>query len=124
MPSPSELEQYLVCNFPDKEWVGQKVIQILDSDGAIPAFSSAAIKLGELTRDQDISMDDIKSVIEMDPGLSSDCIKVASSAGFGARRISSIQQALMIIGMEQIKRIAFAMGVMKSFNPFITISNF
>ena len=118
MPTPNELEQYLVCNFPDKEWVGQKVIQILVSDGAIPAFSSSAIKLGELTRDQDISMDDIKNVIEMDPGLSSDCIKVASSAGFGARRISSIQQALMIIGMEQIKRIAFAMGVMKSFNSF------
>jgi putative nucleotidyltransferase with HDIG domain len=51
----------------------------------------------------------------MDPGLASDVIRVASSVGFAARRISSIDQAMMLIGMQQIRRIAFAMGVMKNF---------
>ncbi len=96
----------------------RKVVQLLASDGVIPAFSSAAIKLGQLTRNPDVSMEEIREVIEMDPGLAADCTKVASSAGFAARRISSIEQALMLIGMKQISRIAFAMGVMKKFDDF------
>jgi putative nucleotidyltransferase with HDIG domain len=116
VPNPKQLEKYLVCDQPGKEWIAQKIIQLLGSDGVIPAFSSAAIKLGQLTRDPDVSMEDIREVIEMDPGLAADCTKVASSAGFAARRISSIEQALMLIGMKQISRIAFAMGVMKKFD--------
>ena len=115
MSNTKQLEKYLVCDRTDKEWVSKKVIQLLGSDGVIPAFSSAAIKLGQLTRDSDVSMEEIRKVIEMDPGLAADCTKVASSAGFAARRISSIEQALMLIGMKQISHIAFAMGVMKNF---------
>ena len=113
-----QLEKYLVCDRQDKEWVARKVVQLLTGDGVIPAFSSAAIKLGQLTRDPDVSMEEIREVIEMDPVLAADCTKVASSAGFAARRISSIEQALMLIGMKQISRIAFAMGVMKKFDDF------
>ncbi len=118
MPNPKQLEKYLVCDLPGKEWVPQKIISLLAGDGVIPAFSASAMKLGQLTRDPDVSMDDIKDVIEMDPGLSADCTKVASSAGFAARRISSIHQALMLIGIKEISRIAFAMGVMKKFDQF------
>ena len=118
MPNPKQLEKYLVCDLPGKEWVPQKIIGLLAGDGVIPAFSASAMKLGQLTRDPDVSMDDIKDVIEMDPGLSADCTKVASSAGFAARRISSIHQALMLIGIKEISRIAFAMGVMKKFDQF------
>ena len=92
MRHPHELEKFLVCDEPDKQWILQKIIHHLDNDGAIPAFSSSIIKLGRLTRDPGASMEDIKEVIEMDPGLCSDCIKVASTGGFAARRISSINQ--------------------------------
>ena len=33
--------------------------------------------------------------------------------GFAARRITSIDQALMMIGMTEVRRIALSMGVMK-----------
>ena len=114
MPNPEKLEKYLFCKH-DKLWVKQKLQLLLARDAVIPPFSAAAIKLGQLVRKEDVTMEDISEVIEMDPGLSADCVRVASSVGFAARRISSVQQALMLIGMKQIRRIAFAMGVMKKF---------
>ena len=88
---------------------------LLSGEAIIPPFSAAAIKLGQISRDENCQMEDVGEVIQMDPGLASDVIKVASSVGFAARRISSIDQALMLIGMSEIRRIAFAMGVMKNF---------
>lgn len=118
MQHSRELGKYLVCDIPDKQWILQKIIHHLDDEGVIPAFSSSIIKLGRLTRDPGVSMEDIKEVIEMDPGLSSDCIQIASTVGFAARRISSIKQALMYIGIKEIQRIAFTVGVMKKFDDF------
>ena len=88
---------------------------LLSGEAVIPPFSVAAIKLGQISRDENCQMEDVGVVIQMDPGLASDVIKVASSVGFAARRISSIDQAMMLIGMGEIRRIAFAMGVMKNF---------
>ena len=118
MHIPQELKKYLACNQPDKEWAIRKVARLLGADEVIPAFSSSVIKLGHLTSNPGVSMSDIREVIELDPGLSSDCIKVASSVGFSAHRISSIQQALMLIGMEEIRRIAFSVGVLEKFEGF------
>jgi len=118
MQVPQKLKRYLACTQPDKEWAVRKVTSLLETDEVIPAFSSSIIKLGHLTSNPGVSMDDIREVIELDPGLSSDCIKVASSVGFAAHRISSIQQALMLIGMEEIRRIAFSVGVMEKFEGF------
>ncbi len=115
VPDPQQLEKYLVCNSPDKEWVKRKLLLLLSRDAVIPPFSAPALKLGRATRDENISMEEVARIVEMDPGLAADCIKVASSAGFAARRIASIQQALMLMGMKQIARIAYAMGVMKKF---------
>ena len=118
MRVPQKFNRYLACTQPDKEWAVRKVISLLETDEVIPAFSSSIIKLGYLTSNPGVSMDDIREVIELDPGLSPDCIKVASSVGFAAHRISSIQQALMLIGMEEIRRIAFSVGVLEKLEGF------
>jgi len=112
---PERLKRYLVPEAPDKQWVSDKLVTLLSGEAIIPPFSAAAIKLGQISRDENCQMEDVSAVIQMDPGLASDVIKVASSVGFAARRISSIDQALMLVGMDEIRRIAFAMGVMKNF---------
>jgi len=115
-----DLKKYLVCNDHEKKWVSKKIIRLLDQDGVIPAFSGSAVKLVDLTINPNVSMEDIEEVIELDPGLTADCIKVASSVRFAARRITSIKQGLMLIGTKEIRRIAFTMGVMKKFEQFKT----
>ncbi|MEC8927764.1 MAG: HDOD domain-containing protein [Verrucomicrobiota bacterium] len=116
MADPEKLAKYLMCADAQKAWVTDKVVNLLSGEPVIPPFSAATVKLGHLCRNEDVSMDEVADVIAMDPGLASKCIAVASSAGFAARRISSIQQALMIIGIKEIRRIAFAMGVMEKFS--------
>ena len=113
---PEKLAKYLMCADAQKAWVTDKVVNLLSGEPVIPPFSAATVKLGHLCRNEDVSMDEVAEVIAMDPGLASKCVAVASSAGFAARRISSIQQALMIIGIKEIRRIAFAMGVMEKFS--------
>ena len=112
---PDRLKRYLICEAPDKKWVSDKLITLLSGEAIIPPFSAAAIKLGQLSRDENCQMEDVVEVIQMDAGLASDIIKVASSVGFAARRITSIDQALMMIGMTEVRRIALSMGVMKNF---------
>ena len=112
---PDRLKRYLTCEALDKKWVSDKLVYLLSGEAIIPPFSAAAIKLGQLSRDENCQMEDVAEVIQMDAGLASEIIKVASSCGFAARRITSIDQALMMIGMTEVRRIALSMGVMKNF---------
>ncbi len=116
MPTdPERLKKYLVSETADTRWVSDKLVTLLSGEAIIPPFSAAAIKLGQITRDENCQMEEVGEVINMDPGLASDVIRVASSVGFAARRIASVDQAMMLIGLGEIRRIAFAMGVMKNF---------
>ena len=112
---PKKLEQYLTVTDPSKAWVPERLIYLMTQATVIPSFSAAAIKLGRLTRDENATVDDLAAVIELDPGLASRCVQVASSAGYAARRIVSINQALMMLGMDKIRQIAFTVGVMDKF---------
>jgi HD-like signal output (HDOD) protein len=112
---PSKLAQYLTVSDPSKAWVAERLIYLMTQATVIPSFSAAAIKLGQLARDENATVDDLAAVIEMDPGLASRCVQVASSAGYAARRIASIHQALMLLGMNKIRQIAYTVGVMGKF---------
>ena len=73
MPTDSDrLKRYLVCETPDKQWVTDKLIYLLSGEVVIPPFSAAAIKLGQLSRDENCQMEDVAEVILMDAGLASD----------------------------------------------------
>ncbi len=115
MPDAEKLKKYLVSRTPELQWAADKLQKLMCGEVIIPPMSAAALKLGQISRNENVTMEEISKVISTDPGLTTDCIRVASSSGFAARRITSIDQALMLIGMKQIQRIAFACGVMKKF---------
>ncbi|MBC8001458.1 MAG: HDOD domain-containing protein [Opitutaceae bacterium] len=116
MVSTVDLDKYLTVSSPSHKWVRDKVIYLLTTGSSIPSFSAAAQKLSYLTQNPKTSIEEISGVISMDPGLATRCVGVASSAYYGARTIDSIDQALMMIGLEEVRRIAFTVGVMDSFS--------
>lgn len=116
MVSIADLDKYLAVSSPSKKWVKDKVIYLLTTGSSIPSFSAAAQKLTCMTQNPKTSIEEISEVISMDPGLATRCVGVASSAYYGARAIDSIDQALMLIGLEEVRRIAFTVGVMDSFS--------
>lgn len=116
MVSTVDFDKYLIVSSPTKKWVKDKVIYLLTTGSSIPSFSAAAQKLSYMTQNPKTSIEEISAVISMDPGLATRCVGVASSAFYGARSIESIDQALMMIGLEEVRRIAFTVGVMDSFS--------
>ena len=95
-----------------------RVNELLKNKSAIPTFSQAAVKLCALAQKEDASIDEFTHVVSLDPGLAARCLYVASSIGFAARPIENIQQALMLVGVRQIRRIAFTVAVIGAFSGF------
>ena len=65
-----------------------------------------------MVRDENLTLDDLGEVISLDPGLAARCVRVAGSVAYRGRNISTINEALLMIGMEKIRRIALTVGVM------------
>jgi putative nucleotidyltransferase with HDIG domain len=87
------------------------VLQTLQKDSSIPALSASAQKLQEVLNNSEASMDEVAQIVRLDPGLTSRYLKLSNSVVFGGKSITNIDEALVRIGMVEIKRIAMAIGV-------------
>jgi putative nucleotidyltransferase with HDIG domain len=92
--------------------VHDRIVELLNSETVVPSFSSVAIKLTTMVRNEKLTIDDLGQVISLDPGLAARCVRVAGSMAYRGRNISTINEALLMIGMEEIRRIALTVGVM------------
>ncbi|MFN9713574.1 MAG: HDOD domain-containing protein [Planctomycetota bacterium] len=73
----------------------------------IPALPTSAMKLLELSQDQNKGPADYAYHIEADVGLMGQVLRFVNSAYFGfSREISSVQQALTLVGIRTIKNFA------------------
>ena len=73
----------------------------------IPTSSSMVSEVIRIIYDQSSSAADLAKVIENDPPLSADVLKVANSAYYGASsKIDSIRRAVVILGFDTIKEMA------------------
>jgi len=77
-------------------------------DGAtLPALPQTAVSLMRLSQDTKAGPNDFSRVIESDPGLMGQVLKFANSAFFGfSRTITSVQQALTLVGTRSITNFA------------------
>lgn len=73
----------------------------------IPALPTSAMKLLELSQDPNKGPADYAQPIEADVGLMGQVLRFVNSAYFGfSREISSVQQALTLVGIRTIKNFA------------------
>jgi HD-like signal output (HDOD) protein len=73
----------------------------------IPALPTSAMKLLELSQDPNKGPVDFAQPIEADVGLMGQVLRFVNSAYFGfSREISSVQQALTLVGIRTIKNFA------------------
>ena len=95
-----------------------KVQKILDQDSTIPVFSTTALKLLQLSDEEDLEMGTLADVVKLDPGLTTKYLKLANSVVFGGKSISNIQDALFRIGMKEVRNLAMTIGVMDVLSIF------
>ncbi|BEP27982.1 response regulator [Helicovermis profundi] len=90
----------------------KKLLNLINNLDKLPTVSSLYTSLCKLI-EEDASMDVISKKIEEDPSISSKILRVANSAFYGAKT-GSISQAIMYIGLINVKNIVLTNGIFDS----------
>jgi diguanylate cyclase (GGDEF)-like protein/putative nucleotidyltransferase with HDIG domain len=88
-----------------------KRILTLD-DKKLPSFPQVAVKLMEASKDETVSLTDLAKILETDPGISARVLEIVNSAFYGiGRQITKLSEAVPLLGLNEIKKIALGMTV-------------
>lgn len=80
--------------------------RILRDLKALPTLPKAALELNRILADEDTSASDVAKVVETDPALTVNLLKVVNSAAVGlSREISSVRQAATLLGNRGVQRV-------------------
>ncbi|MBI5374798.1 MAG: HDOD domain-containing protein [Candidatus Schekmanbacteria bacterium] len=88
--------------------VKKQLLDNLDSGDDLPYFSLTVKKLLELTENPETSLSEIVS--SMDSSIAAKTLKMANSVYFGGsnfRNIRSLEHAIMVIGFDSLRELAF-----------------
>jgi diguanylate cyclase (GGDEF)-like protein/putative nucleotidyltransferase with HDIG domain len=81
-------------------------------DGKLPSFPQAAAKLLEASKDEKTCLADLAKIVETDPGISVRVLEIVNSAMYGLkRRITALSEAVVFLGLDEIKKLAIGMTV-------------
>jgi putative nucleotidyltransferase with HDIG domain len=82
---------------------------ILESIDKLPPFPETARKVLELSSDDEVDYKEITNVIKYDEAVTSNCLKLCNSSYYGLSvKIFTIDQAVVILGLQNIQMIALA----------------
>jgi len=94
-----------------KKELGMRIIQDLrDGTLELRPLPEAALRLADLARDPDPSIDDAVAVLERDPALASRVLKLAASPAMSRRPPADLSQAALTVGVHQLRDMAFAVA--------------
>lgn len=92
-------------------------------DVELPASPTATLRLTELLAQEDTSVPEVAEVIEGDLALASAVVRTVNSAMFGIlRRVETVAEAVMYLGMREVAAITLELGLRKSFPPSPTMT--
>jgi HD-like signal output (HDOD) protein len=101
------------------ETLGSKKIEIMTNYVAgLMAFPFTVAKVLQLTESEKSAASDLAKVIQADPVISAQLLKISNSVLFASlnRRIGSVKDAIVRIGLRETKRLIMSMTVMKLFS--------
>lgn len=93
--------------------MGKVALQkIVEGVNDLPSLPHVVIRVMELTEDQNSTAQDINSALSQDQGMTAKVLKLANSAYYGfSRRISSVTDAVVLLGFRTIRSIVMAASV-------------
>ncbi|HOW71867.1 MAG TPA: GGDEF domain-containing protein [Phycisphaerae bacterium] len=78
----------------------------------LPSLPTVALQVLQLTQNDEFSILDLARIVQQDPALTSKLLRVVNSSLFGmSRRIASIQQAMVILGLRSVKVIVLSFSL-------------
>ncbi|MFW6180147.1 MAG: HDOD domain-containing protein [Spirochaetota bacterium] len=95
------------------------IVELLDQVDASEIASIKRVVSGilRIINDPEATIEDLKSLIDVDPPLAAEVLKTANSAYYtSGRRIDEIEQAVIWIGFEEVKEIVLRQSVRPVFS--------
>lgn len=81
----------------------------------LPSLPAVALKVIELTRDDNVSLDELGATIQNDQGLASKVLKTVNSSFYGLRsKCSTIERALVMLGLKPVKSLALGFSIVSA----------
>ena len=98
--------------------MGLAINQCFEVAENLPVLSGSIAKLMSLTQSDESHVSKIAKVIKQDIGLTSAILRITNSSAFGLlKTITSIDQAVVLLGFNAVRNIALAVGVVNIFPP-------
>ena len=95
-----------------------KLEHLLKRIQALPPLPTSAMRVIALTKNPETTVKELETVIGQDPALTAGLLRQANSAYYGyARRISSLQEAIVILGFQVVQGLAMAFAVAPLLKP-------
>ena len=90
---------------------------LLDTIDDLPSFPVAIQKATAIADDPNASAQELADVIQIDLALTAKLLRVTNSAFYGlTRKISTVREAVMILGFSSVRSLAVAVSAMKMFD--------
>jgi putative nucleotidyltransferase with HDIG domain len=94
----------------------KRVDLILQQLEELPTLSSVAMRVLEVTGNEDSSAREVVQLIESDPTLTTRILKLVNRADLGARgEVSSVERAVVLLGFEAVRSAVLAISVFDAF---------
>jgi HD-like signal output (HDOD) protein/CheY-like chemotaxis protein len=93
-----------------------QILDQVDRCVELKALSTAVSQLMAATSEPDCSIDQVAGIIKTDPGIATKILKIANSVVYGySGSIDTVQQAVLRIGISQIRQLVLSMAVIDNF---------
>ena len=88
------------------------LLDLVSATGDLATLPTTVVRLLDLLKDSTCSASKVVKVMERDPAMTANVLKLSNSAFYGARReISSVRDALVMLGNRSVVTLAFATGM-------------
>jgi HD-like signal output (HDOD) protein len=89
----------------------------LESIDSLPTLPTVATQLLENLGQVEVSLGAISKVMEQDPSITTQVLRIANSAYYGQRtRIDTVQRALVVLGVNEVINIILSLSLFKTFS--------
>lgn len=98
--------------------VRRSVADVVKAIDALPPLPAIALRVVQVAQDPRASASDLALVVSADPGLSARVLRIANSAVYRrAREVTSVQEALVVLGFQQARNVAVSAAITGAYAP-------
>jgi putative nucleotidyltransferase with HDIG domain len=96
--------------------MGKDANALLDRVDDLPPLPAVAAKVMHMAEDDRTSAMDLAQVLATDQALTAKLIRISNSAYYGfARRISTVREAVVMLGFKQVRQVSVGASMMNAF---------